>query len=334
MVKRLQQNSLLPASDIFKQEHRIPKDSPIASRDAAGNGNDLLAAAKVKEDLLKSNIKPIAPWSPLPIVHPSDINRSSRRVVPSFQALLVRSPSSYRSYLNDESKVVFLHVGGNIFTTSVFVLTSRTSHLSDFVKAISNTSSGVKHPAAHSDNTSSPSVLSAYSQTSERSARAPQLLKKPEALSVSLHLPSSPIKSLRSARATIFEDVPSDEEEQQDEWEKAQAHLAVPHLQIPRMSASIAGNSSFLDTTPDEELDDPFHFSRRAASLPSSQPPSLSSSPASSAFNIDTSAALLAQLSGPRPFDVIGQHDSTTEKGIEIHLDRSSQPYENPALSP
>ena len=269
------------------------------------------------------------PTKPLNVVFTSQTLRV--RSSPPFQALLIKPPPPFPSYLGNESKLVSLHVGGKIMTTSAAAIISQKSHLADFVADITGAEPKADHILAQSPIISTSSAPSAYSQFSEPNSNDPKVISKQEAFSVTLHLPSSPMMALHSARASVFDEVPSDEEEHHEKWENNGLHLGVPSALSPfrrTCASSGSGNLSFLDTTPDEEMDDPFHYSKPESASTSSQPPSLSSSPTSSDFINVKSITGGAQLPTRRALEIIARSCTASHRSIEIYLDRPSEPYE------
>ena len=295
-----------------------------------------------KRPLLKSCLKAssAAPAGPEKVAPEASAapKPSHKSPPPPFRAVLTGAAPSYPSFLADEDKLVNLKVGDRTFVTSVASLTSHPSHLKVFVEATLQASEeSTARPTR--DCTVASSSNSSYS---EPDVKRPQVKSLRLPSQVTLHFPSSPIVAIRSARASIFEDVPSDEGEHDEDIldgvyapSSTGQYLTVP----PRQGANILSGSSFssenpllsfLDTTPDEEASNPFHFAYppstvQQASSDDSQPPSLSSSPTSSGFRSGspiTAGELHRSLQGSRPLDAF------TSRTMDITLDRSAGPYE------
>ena len=239
-------------------------------------------------------------------------------------------------------------------------MTARPSALADFVK--SKLEGAPSEPATPLEAGIAP--------------RKPQIMSPRRLPSqVALHLASPPISGLRSARASILDDVPSDEGEFVDDLADDYAQSPLPSrsrgqrgtfLTVPSMriakGRSVSGSTdsscysnsdntllNFIDATPDDEADDPFHFQRAREQQPreleqqyqeghgssSSQPPSLSSSPASSAdffigsLPLEAKRPSAASLFAPRPFDSLRISQDANDRTVEIFLDRSPAAYES-----
>lgn len=285
--------------------------------------------------------------------------------VRAFAATLVRPIPAFPPILSETDKLVAIHVGGNerIFTTSLANVTARQSALADFIRS--------KLDSAASEPTSPASPLDV-----SVAPRKPQIMSPRRLPSqVALHLASPPISVLRSARASILDDIPSDEGEFVDDLADDYAQSPLPSrsrgqrgtfLTVPSMRIAkrriVSGSTdsscystsdntllNFIDATPDDEADDPFHFQRAQEQQPraleqqyqnghcssSSQPPSLTSSPASSgdffigSLPVETKRPSAASLSAPRPFDSLRISQDANDRAIEIFLDRSPAAYES-----
>lgn len=269
----------------------------------------------------------------------------SRTGPPSFRAVLAGPSPRYPPFLSDQDKLVNLKIGDRTFTTSVASIVAHPSHLKDFVLATLHTSeASTVQPTQQS--TATPSCDSSYSEPVERRPSMKSLRLPSQ---VVVHLPSTPVAAIRSARASVFDDVPSDAgEENEDLLAKLQATAASQFLTVPPRSKGnrLSGSSfssenpllSFLDTTPDDEVSNPFHFAFPPSTAPQSssddsQPPSLSSSPTSSAFQGTspiTAGKLHDSLRAARPLDTFTNRplDTVTNRPMDVVLDRPSEPYE------
>lgn len=356
----------------------------------------------------------------------------------AFRALMLQPVPVFPTGLSDEEKLVNLHVGGSkVYTTRLSAITSHqdsnlavfiNTHLQTVGKAAGATSTeGENNEESVQTINDESNELRPSSEVKRDQPRMAEALSLPA--SVALHSPTSPIHAIRSARASIYDDILSD---QGEEDEKNDIDISIPGtLQEPlfgicksvdsfrgklgvspfsfpdprkggmrftrfttasssstsvsNMDGHATGPSSdcegstdsgrvsqgegetlnFIDTTPDNEPDNPFHLQEEvtsAAPSVSSQQgrviaskadkskasldteesryssnsiPSLSSSNNSSDHSqidspILTSKSVAApQLTGSSAFEqIVSQHQQYLWLPVNVYIDRSAQPYD------
>lgn len=246
-------------------------------------------------------------------------NEGCDKGTPTFHATLLGSAPMYPAHVSDDAKIVSLHIGSRTLCTTIKTITSSPSHLEIFVRNAITVPQNCQLATIVASSSSS-----TYSQGS-LAEDVPHLHSTCKAAApVIVRASTSPPTALRSSRASVFDDVPSDEGEEEGE-ESPRWHniprgdlLGVPAMR--RVSSLVTfGSRSFLDTTPDDEMDDPFKYAKREdfEADAGSQPPSLSTSPDLSDYGP------ILNIAG-RPLDTI----AVSAMSLDIMLDRSPEPYE------
>jgi len=339
-----------------------------------------------------------------------------------FHAMLLQPVPSFPADLSDEEKLINVHVGGSkVYTTRLSSITSHsTSHLARLLS----------ESLTKNEKSSSPTNIETSQQNTPihdapeelrltkrvQSIEAHLSDKYIEPATVILNLPTSPIDALRSARASIYDDIPSDEKEEgeyttteteifgnyanvksfRDKLEvpfpnprnnrlrfsrnhsddnvnnKGDSNATASSSEYASTEAEDEFSVNFLDTTPDDEDGDPFNLqSAQPSPLPSNTSvrktqedtynkkeaelskeslesrysnsssslhiPSLSSSPNSSAYQVDSPILLsgaakqfmggITTTSGAFE-NLITQHEQHVLHPINVYLDRSAEPYD------
>lgn len=398
----------------IKENKAVAITSPLSP--AFASISPLAATRKITDQTEGSITHPIRSSSLSDVNQNNQAHTQSPSKKASFHAMLLQPIPSFPANISDEEKLINVHVGGSkVYTTRLSAITSHTEcHLAKFLQE----NSKIIEPQVSSAKVEASANTIRQQDSAEKASKIYEARISDTRIvpaTVILNLPSSPIHALRSARASIYDDIPSDESDEGDitaeifgkyaNVKSFRDNLEVPLPPFPNPSKSrlrfsrnhtgdgkisdgavlSTANSSeyasteadddfilnFLDTTADDENEDPFNLqSAQPSPIPSSaseaqkqeakmkaeeaQPintslksrcsdsssshmPSLSSSPNSSAYQIDSPILLsgtakrfgehITTTSGAFE-NLVMQHGQDVVHPINVYLDRSAESYD------